>query len=99
MKHLTKMKNSSKKLIEAVEAFNKLYPIGTELIVVNDDGKEQVRKLQSEAWIIGNHSAIAKFEGISGGYDIKRVKHKMKYKHNDLGMTYLVPSDANGIAV
>lgn len=92
-------KKITKKLIEAVEAFNQLYPIGTELIVVDDFGVEHKRKLLSEAWIIGNHSAIAKFEGLSGGYDITRVRMKMKYKTNDLGMSYLVPADANGVAV
>lgn len=92
-------KKPTKKLIEAVEAFNKLYPVGTELIVVDDFGVEYKRKLLSEAWIIGNHSAVAKFEGLSGGYDITRVRMKMKYKRNDLGMSYLVPADANGVAV
>ena len=43
------MKKPSKKLIEAVEAFNKLYPIGTELIVVDDLGVETKRTLLSEA--------------------------------------------------
>lgn len=75
---------TSKNFKEAVEAFNKLYKIGTELIVVDDFGVEHVRTLQSEAWIVGNNQALARFEGISGGYDIKRVKHKMKRKSNDL---------------
>lgn len=93
------MKKPYKKLIEGVKAFNKLYPIGTELIVLDDFGVEHKRKLLSKAWIIGNHSAIAKFEGISGGYDINRVKQKMMYKTNDFGMCYLVPADANDVAV
>jgi hypothetical protein len=93
------MNKPSKKLIESVKAFNELYPIGTDLIIIDDFGAEHKRKLLSEAWIIGNHSAIAKFEGLSGGYDIKRVKQKMRYKTNELGMSYLVPSDANGVAV
>lgn len=90
------MKKASKKLKEAVDAFNTLYPVGTDLIVVDDFGECHIRKLLSPAWIIGNHSALAKFEGTSGGYDIKRVKHKMRYKSNDLGIAYLVPCDANG---
>jgi hypothetical protein len=94
------MKTSkTKKLIEAVEAFNKLYPIGTELIVADDFGVETKRTLLSEAWIIGNHSAIAKFEGLSGGYNIFRVKQVFKYKSSGLGFSYLVPADANGVAV
>jgi ribosomal protein L4 len=84
---------------EAVSAFNKLYKIGTELIVVDDFGAEHVRTLKSEAWIIGTNQAIAIFEGISCGLDIRRVKHKMKYKSNDVAMSYLVPCDANGVAV
>ena len=90
---------TSKKFKEVVEVFNKLYKIGTELIVVDDFGAEHVRTLQSEAWIVGNNQVLARFEGISGGYDIKRVKHKMKRKSTDLGMSYLVPCDANGVAV
>lgn len=90
---------TSKKFQEAVEAFNKLYKIGTELIVVDDFGTEHIRRLQSEAWIVGTNQALARFEGISGGYDIKRVKHKIKRKSNDLGMSYLVPCDAHGVAV
>jgi hypothetical protein len=59
------MKKPSKKLIEAVEAFNKLYPIGTELIVADDFGVETKRTLLSEAWIIGNHSAKAQSAQVS----------------------------------
>jgi hypothetical protein len=93
------MHQKSKKLTEAVKAFNKLYPIGTLMILVDDMGVEHKRKLVSEAWIIGNHSAIAKFEGLSGGYNINRVKQTLTNKTNDLGMSYLVPADANGAAL
>lgn len=93
------MKVKNKIMNELVEAFNSLYPIGTELFVVDDFGVEHKRKLLSKAWVIGDHSAIAKFEGISGGYNILRVNHRMKYKFNDLGMSYRVPADANGEAV
>jgi hypothetical protein len=85
-------------LEEAAHAFNEIYPIGTELFVVNDFGIEAKFKLLSKAWIIGNHSIIAKFEGI-GTYDIKRVCHRMTYKENPLGIPYLVPADANGKAI
>lgn len=88
-----------KKTKKAAEAFNELYKIGTELIVIDDFGIVNVRKLESKAWIVGDNQIIAKFSGISGGYDIKRVLHKMKYKFNDLGMTYLVPCDAHGVVV
>ena len=94
------MKKQLKKLIEAVDAFNKLYQIGNELIVVDDFGIEIKRKLESKAWIVGKHSAIAKFSGLKEGYDIFRVKMKMKYKLNkEIGISYLVPADANGADV
>lgn len=86
----------SKKLREGIAAFNELYKVGTPLILKRDDGTEEVRTLKTRAWALGTHSAVALFEGISGGYDIGRVKQKMKYKHNDLGMSYMVPCDANG---
>ena len=90
---------TSKKFEEAVKEFNQLYKIGTELIVVDDFGEEHIRELQSLAWIVGNNQALARFSGISGGYSIKRVKHKFTRKRNVLGMSYLVPCDANGVPV
>lgn len=88
-----------KELIETADAFNRLYPVGTILIVVDDFGKEHKRKLLSPAWVIGYHSVVAKFEGLSGGYDIRRVKHVMTYKNSGLGFSYLVPADGNGVRV
>jgi hypothetical protein len=82
-------------LIEACSSFNKLYQVGTTLSVKDDFGVEHKRKLLSEAWILGGHSIVAKFEGISGCYNITRVVQKMVLKQNDLGMSYNVPADAN----
>lgn len=91
------MSKPSKKLTDRVNAFNRLYPVGTVLSVIDDNGIAHNRKLLSPAWIIGNHSAIALFEGISGGYDITRVQHKMRHKTNEFfGLSYNVPCDANG---
>lgn len=86
------------KLIEAVEAFNSLYPIWTELIVIDDFWVEIKRTLLSPAWIVWE-KAIAKFSWLSGWYDISRVKMLMKYKSSWLGFSYLVPCDANSVAV
>ncbi|NQY31333.1 MAG: hypothetical protein HRT69_17945 [Flavobacteriaceae bacterium] len=88
------MKN---KIKEAVEVFNDLYPVGTELIVKDDFGKKHIRKLKSQAWIVGRNKIVASFEGISGGYCIERIQHVQAYKLNfDMGITYLVPADASG---
>ena len=89
--------NLNKKTTEGCEAFNNLYPIGTPLILKDDFGNEIIRKLKSKAWIVGNNSVIALFEGLIGGYDITRVKQRMRMKNNiSLGISYLVPADANG---
>jgi len=82
---------------EVVDAFNDLYPVGTELIVVDDLGKKKVRKLKSKAWVVGKDEVVALFEGVSGGYSIKRIQHVQTYKMNfELGVSYLVPADAHG---
>lgn len=57
-----------------IGVFNELYTVGTELIVIDDFGVEHKRKLESPAWAVGTNSAIARFEGLSGGYNIFRVK-------------------------
>jgi hypothetical protein len=90
------MDKPTKKLFEIVEAFNELYPIGTELLVVEDFQFPTKRKLLSQAIIQANNSVVAKFEGVKGYLDIKKVQHQMTYKSNPLGMNYMVPCDANG---
>jgi hypothetical protein len=81
---------------DVVSAFNSLYKVGTPLVIKRDDGSEEVRKLTSQAWAVAGCSVVAKFEGISGGYDVSRVKQLMTSKTNKLGMSYYVPCDANG---
>lgn len=65
---------TEKQLTKEMEKFNSLYPVGTELELTDDYGFHHKRKLLSEAWIIGGHSVVAKFEGISGCYNIDRVQ-------------------------
>ena len=86
----------NKNLQEAADAFNRLYPVGTPIILINDFGEETIRKVESKAWVIGDHSVIALFEGITGGYNINRVKVNMVNKTNSAGLSYLVPGDAYG---
>lgn len=57
-----------------VKWFNENYPVGTECVLLKDSG--QVRtKVRGEAYIVGGHTAVAFFKGISGCYAIAgRVK-------------------------
>ena len=72
------MTKADKLTIEAkklASQFNEKYEIGEPLTYVNDFGVEENTILRSKAWVAGS-SAIALFEGFTGGYDIKRVKGK-----------------------
>ena len=59
--------------IEAqIEEFNEWYPIGTLVLLTNDLGDKSVTRVRSIAWNLCG-TVVAKFEGITGGYDISRV--------------------------
>jgi hypothetical protein len=50
------------------------HPIGTPVIVTKDDGSEHLTKTLSNPWLVGDGTPIIKLEGISGGYDLSRVR-------------------------
>lgn len=54
--------------------FNASVPVGTPCEVQMDDGVTRVLNTRSQAWMMGGHSAMVMFEGISGGYSLLRVK-------------------------
>jgi hypothetical protein len=56
------------------EEFNKAYPVGTEVIYVDDFKKEHRTKTESEAWETGSGHVLVSIQGKSGGYDIARIK-------------------------
>ncbi len=58
---------------QQVEMFNRAYPVGTKVLLRMDDGGRKETTVRSQAWILGGHTVVAKFEGISGGYLINRV--------------------------
>lgn len=72
------MKNrpSPKQLERMVEKFNRNFPVGTKVIlrkgVLGDDreAEEIETAVTAPATIMGFHSAVAWFDGISGCYDI-----------------------------
>lgn len=62
---------------QAMEEFNRLYPVGTRVLLQKD--VEQVETtVSSEPWTVGSYTPIARFKGISGGYLITRVLRKIE---------------------
>lgn len=56
------------------ETWNKLYPVGTDVFVTEDNGEQCHSRTRSEAWTLGSGQAVVKLEGYSGGYDLARVQ-------------------------
>ena len=61
------------KQADAVEAWNKKHPEGTDVSVRRDDGTATVTKTRSPAWLLGGHTAVVMVDGIAGGYLLERV--------------------------
>jgi len=56
-----------------VEAWNYQHPVGTPVIVIQDDGSQVVSRTSSIAWLLGHGEAVVSYEGKSGGYQLWRV--------------------------
>jgi hypothetical protein len=60
--------------MSAVQAWNQMVPVGTPVKVHLDDGSLKDSKTESEAWMLGGHTAVIQLEGISGAYSLARVR-------------------------
>ena len=49
-------------------------PIGTEVVVTKDLGEQRRTKTRSAPQLLGGHTAVIWLEGISGCYDLERVR-------------------------
>lgn len=58
---------------QMVDQFNRWIQIGHAVKVKLDDGTLQDTVTESEAWLLGGHTAVIKLRGISGGYSLERV--------------------------
>lgn len=62
-----------KQLERMVEKFNREFPVGAKVLLrkgMIEDGDEVETVVTAPASIMGFHSAVAWFEGVSGCYDI-----------------------------
>ncbi len=70
-------KPSFAKLLSLVEKFNKCFPVGTQ-VVLKKDLEEVDTEVTHEAYVMGGHSAVAFFRGISGCYSIENNRIRIK---------------------
>ena len=64
---------SQTQLQKKVEQFNSIYPIGSDVDIKLDSGEIVHTDVIGEGFILGGHSAMGWFEGISGCYSLDRV--------------------------
>lgn len=69
-------KPSIKKLQKQCDNFNKKYPVDTEVFLEKDLVGPVITQVARPAFILGGHSAVAFFKGISGCYSIDCVMGK-----------------------
>ena len=55
------------------EAWNRLYPEGTPVMVVRDKGDVLETTTRSVAWLTPSGSVLVQAKGIAGGYSLSRV--------------------------
>ena len=56
------------------DAWNKDFPVGTEVIVRKDSGETHRGKTTSEAYMLSGHTPVIHVSGISGCYLLNRVE-------------------------
>lgn len=56
-----------------INQFNERCPVGTEVIVMLDDGRDVYDKVKHEATIMGGHTPVAWLHG-HGAYRLDRVR-------------------------
>jgi hypothetical protein len=61
---------SKAKLEKLVNDFNASFPVGTRVVLRKDSG-EVVTTVGSPAYMLGGHSPVAMFDGVSGAYSIE----------------------------
>lgn len=59
---------------EIVEKWNEAHEPGIAVIVTDDFGKETATKTRSYAELLGGHTPVIWLEGITGCYDLTRVR-------------------------
>lgn len=64
--------------------FNQWYKPGHAVIYVDDFGKEHQTKTRSVAWTSGDGTPVILLQGLTGGYDLSRIKPMEAYTASEL---------------
>lgn len=73
---MSRNKPTFKQLERMVEKFNREFPVGSK-VFLRKDAEEVETTVERPAMIMGFHSAVAWFEGVSGCYSIDgRVRRR-----------------------
>lgn len=70
---MARQQKGTAKQQQAVDAWNRSNPVGTECTVRLDSGLVKLTKTRSEAYMLGGHTAVIFLDGISGAYLLERV--------------------------
>jgi hypothetical protein len=65
-----KQQRTEARLQRLVDDFNRRFPVGTPVVLRKDSGPVETT-VRAAAQILGGHSAVAWFEGVSGCYDVE----------------------------
>jgi hypothetical protein len=59
---------------QLVRLWNRQFPAGSKVELVNDDGKIEQTETRSEAWLTGSGAPVVKVKGRAGGYLLTRIQ-------------------------
>lgn len=58
--------------------FNRIHAVGMPVFLIMDNGNSLETYLTSKAWELGDGTAVAKVDGVRGGYDVSRIKPRFE---------------------
>jgi hypothetical protein len=70
--HERKARESAEEGKKLVDRWNRLYPVGQPVIVVEDDGRETETTTTTPAWLMGGHTPVVTRADRAGGYLLTR---------------------------
>ena len=69
-------------MLTIVKDWNKNYPPGTEVELINDDGQIEKTKTRSVAWLLGSGTPVVEVDGRAGGYLLTRIRPAAQKRHS-----------------
>jgi hypothetical protein len=70
---MLRMENSTREKQNAVDYWNRIYPVGTHVTVRLDLGEVKKTRTRSMAELLGGHTPVVWLDGIAGCYLLERV--------------------------